>query len=56
MTVINSPRPRDRIAHAAPPAAAVPAKITNVAITAQYQRAGDTSSPVTMANDAATDT
>src|ERR1700751_3209247 len=34
----------------------VPAKITNAAITAQYQRDGDTSSPVTMANDAATDT
>src|SRR5271166_4389741 len=34
----------------------VPAKITNAAITAQYQRAGDTNSPVTMANDAATDT
>src|SRR5271166_5207593 len=34
----------------------VPAKITNAAITAQYQREGETNSPVTMANDAATDT
>ncbi len=31
----------------------VPAKITNAAITAQNQRAGDTSSPVTIANAAA---
>src|SRR5947209_676257 len=34
----------------------VPAKITNVAITAQYQRDGDTNSPATMANDAAMET
>ncbi len=32
----------------------VPAKITNAAITAQYQRVGDNNSPATMVNDAAT--
>src|ERR1700761_6637150 len=34
----------------------VPAKITNAAITAQYQRDGETSSPITIASDAATAT
>src|SRR5579875_3034248 len=38
------------------PQVLVPAKITNAAITAQYQRDGDTTSPTTIANEAATAT
>src|SRR5579875_148924 len=38
------------------PQVLVPAKITNAAITAQYQRAGETNSPTTIANAAATAT
>ena len=38
------------------PQVLVPAKITKAAITAQYQRDGDTNSPTTIANEAATAT